>query len=107
MFKRDVQPIYNISNAEIILSAQSDFLHQGAGAMAYARQFADRRDADLQKINLDRLYAIESTPTLTGVMADHRVMCHQSEIDAFLYVLLQRLENKKFSSESTFCTRVG
>ncbi len=61
--------IYHFDRAEVILSLGADFLATGPAAPRYARQFAARRRPER---GMNRLYAAESTPTLTGTMADHR-----------------------------------
>ena len=44
----------------------------------YIRDFASRRNPDVD--NMSRLYVIESTPSSTGVKADHRLPVRASEI---------------------------
>jgi MoCo/4Fe-4S cofactor protein with predicted Tat translocation signal len=73
---RPVDTIYDFSRAETILSFDADFLFGMPGSLRYARQFADARRSAIAGApdgsRMSRLYAIESTPTLTGSMADHR-----------------------------------
>jgi MoCo/4Fe-4S cofactor protein with predicted Tat translocation signal len=72
------QPIYHFDRADVIVSLDADFLACSPGSVRYVRDFADRRrTADGQTMN--RLYAIESTPTLTGAKADHRLPVAASE----------------------------
>jgi molybdopterin-containing oxidoreductase family iron-sulfur binding subunit len=92
LYDKDVQPILRIKNADVIFSIESDFLTQGPGAMAYAREFSDRREVGSDKINLNRLYALESNPTLTGAAADHRIICRPAEIEDFVTALLEMIE---------------
>ena len=73
---------YNLSEADVIVSLDADFL-SGAGFPGFhklVRQYAERRK-DPSKLN--RLYAIESTPTTTGLKAEHRLGLRASEIPAF------------------------
>ncbi|MDR3622689.1 MAG: TAT-variant-translocated molybdopterin oxidoreductase [Paludisphaera borealis] len=77
-FGEPLEPVYNFAKADVVVSLDADFLGSGPGRLSYARAFADRRaqgevveKAAAQTMN--RLYAIESTPTLTGAMADHRL----------------------------------
>ena len=44
----------------------------GPGAVRYARQFADRRRVRNGSETMNRLYAVETSPTSTGTIADHR-----------------------------------
>jgi MoCo/4Fe-4S cofactor protein with predicted Tat translocation signal len=73
----DVQ--YRFDQADVIVSLDADFLSSGSGALAYARQFAARRNPkDAERMN--RLYAIESMPTSTGAKADHRLPLKPSQV---------------------------
>jgi molybdopterin-containing oxidoreductase family iron-sulfur binding subunit len=73
---------YDLAEADIIVSLDSDFLSGAAfpGFHKLVRQYAERRK-DPAKLN--RLYAIESTPTTTGLKAEHRLGLRASEIPAF------------------------
>jgi molybdopterin-containing oxidoreductase family iron-sulfur binding subunit len=73
---------YDLAEADVIVSLDADFL-SGAGFPGFhklVRQYAERRK-DPTKLN--RLYAIESTPTTTGLKAEHRLGLRASEIPAF------------------------
>jgi MoCo/4Fe-4S cofactor protein with predicted Tat translocation signal len=85
------QPIYHFDRADVIVALDADFLTCGAGCVRYARDFADRRRTvdDLRQMN--RLYVIESTPSLTGAKADHRLPMRASDIEAFARQLASAL----------------
>jgi MoCo/4Fe-4S cofactor protein with predicted Tat translocation signal len=70
---------YHFEQADVILSLDADFLLRMPGHVRYAREFALRRRG-----NMNRLYVIESTPTITGAMADHRRAVRSSEIRQLL-----------------------
>ncbi len=71
-FGEYVDAQYRFDQADVILTLDADFLGGGPGSLAYARQFAARRNPkDAERMN--RLYAIESMPTSTGAKADHRL----------------------------------
>jgi molybdopterin-containing oxidoreductase family iron-sulfur binding subunit len=73
---------YDLTEADVIVSLDADFL-SGAGFPGFhalVREYADRRK-DPTKLN--RLYAIESTPTTTGLKAEHRLGLRASEIPVF------------------------
>lgn len=72
---------YDLSKAEVILSLDADFLCSGPGHLIYARQFADGRRVRHDRQQMNRLYAIESVPTSTGTMADHRLAARASEVE--------------------------
>jgi MoCo/4Fe-4S cofactor protein with predicted Tat translocation signal len=75
--------IYHFDKADIIVSLDADFLTCGPGSVRYSKDFAARRRiTDANKV-MNRLYAIESTPTLTGAKADHRLPLRASDIDGF------------------------
>ena len=69
---RPVDTIYDFSQAEVIVSLDADFLVGMPGSLRYARQFADARRVAAGGSKMSRVYAVESAPTLTGSMADHR-----------------------------------
>ena len=70
-FGQAVDLRYDLEKADVVVSLDSDFLTSGPGHIPYARAFGARRKVEGSD-DLNRLYAIESTPTLTGTMADHR-----------------------------------
>jgi MoCo/4Fe-4S cofactor protein with predicted Tat translocation signal len=81
-FGQPLEPQYRLQNADVIVSLDADFLYAGfPGITRYARDFARRRDPDGE--NMSRLYVIESTPSSTGVKADHRVPMRASEVEGF------------------------
>ncbi len=77
-FGEPVETRYDLSKADVILSLDADFLYAGfPGSTRYIRDFAARRNPDG---NMNRLYVAESTPSSTGMKADHRVPVKASEI---------------------------
>ena len=73
---------YDLGDPEVIVSLDADFLSGAAfpGFHSLVRKYAERRK-NPEKLN--RLYAIESTPTTTGLKAEHRLGLRASEIPAF------------------------
>ncbi|MGA2352351.1 MAG: TAT-variant-translocated molybdopterin oxidoreductase [Terracidiphilus sp.] len=73
---------YDLADADVIVSLDADFLSGASfpGFHKLVRQYAERRK-DPTKLN--RLYSIESTPTTTGLKAEHRLGLRASEIPAF------------------------
>ncbi len=67
----------------MIVSLDADFLSGASypGFHKLVRDYADRRKQPENGMN--RLYAIESTPTTTGMKAEHRLGLRASEIPAF------------------------
>jgi molybdopterin-containing oxidoreductase family iron-sulfur binding subunit len=73
---------YSLADADVIVSLDADFLSGAAfpGFHKLVREYAERRKNPEM---LNRLYAIESTPTTTGLKAEHRLGLRTSEIPAF------------------------
>ncbi|HJT81838.1 MAG TPA: 4Fe-4S dicluster domain-containing protein, partial [Chthoniobacterales bacterium] len=72
--------LYHLDKADVIVSLGSDFLCDAAVGLKYAREFSARRRPDG---NMNRLYVAESTPTITGSMADHRFAVSPNELEKF------------------------
>ena len=83
-FGRPVDTVLDIAKADVILAIESDFLSAAPGHLSYARAFAARRRPAEVKDEMSRLYAIESTPTLAGAKADHRLIMSPDGIAAAL-----------------------
>jgi MoCo/4Fe-4S cofactor protein with predicted Tat translocation signal len=85
-FGQPVETQCRLENADVILSLDADFLYAGfPGFTRYTRDFAKRRDPDSG--SMSRLYVIESTPSSTGVKADHRLPVRAVEIADFASAL--------------------
>jgi len=79
-FGEPVETRYDLSKADVIVSLDADFLYAGfPGSARYTRDFAARRNPDA---NMNRLYVVESTPSSTGMKADHRVPVRASDVAA-------------------------
>ncbi|MBV8200742.1 MAG: TAT-variant-translocated molybdopterin oxidoreductase, partial [Acidobacteria bacterium] len=90
-FGRPLAVRYDLSHADVVVTFDSDFLAAGPWSVPYARQFADRRRVraatpDLAQ-TMNRLYAVETTPTPTGSIADHRLPLPPAELEALLLAL--------------------
>ncbi|UCI09670.1 TAT-variant-translocated molybdopterin oxidoreductase [Mesorhizobium sp. B1-1-8] len=81
LFGSALIPIHHLDRSEVIFSFDADFLGEGPGRLAYARDFAARRRVRNPSDRMSRLYAVESTPTITGAAADHRLAIRPSEIE--------------------------
>ncbi len=73
---------YALDDADVIVSLDADFLSGASypGFHKLVREYAKRRK---DPTHLNRLYAVESTPTTTGMKAEHRLGLRASEIPAF------------------------
>jgi MoCo/4Fe-4S cofactor protein with predicted Tat translocation signal len=73
---------YVLDAAEVIVCLDADVLMQHPAASRHARAFASGRAAGGPDPRMNRLYVFESTYTVTGGVADHRVAIRSSEIAA-------------------------
>jgi MoCo/4Fe-4S cofactor protein with predicted Tat translocation signal len=79
---------YDLTKADVIVSLASNFLDEGPGHLRYARDFASRRRVRKGTTSMNRLYAIESSYTSTGSVADHRIKVRPSEMEFIARSLL-------------------
>ena len=70
---------YAFDKARTIVALDSDFLHCGPQSIKWMREFAQARSAEGGK-SMNRLYAFEPTPTITGTNADHRVAVRSADV---------------------------
>jgi len=90
-FGRRVKPVYHFEKAKRVVALDADFLSAEAGSLGYARDFAKGRKVLKAGDPMNRLYAVESTFTLTGSMADHRLRLASSYLKAFAAALYIKL----------------
>jgi molybdopterin-containing oxidoreductase family iron-sulfur binding subunit len=84
-FGEPVETRYDLSKADVIVSLDADFLYAGfPGNTRYIRDFAARRNPDAE---MSRLYVVESTPSSTGIKADHRLPMRAAEIESLASAL--------------------
>ncbi len=81
---------YRFDKAERILALDSDFLGNESDSVFHARGFATKRASE----GMNRLYVVESTWTVTGTMADHRLRLAASQVGAYLLALAHDLKAK-------------
>jgi molybdopterin-containing oxidoreductase family iron-sulfur binding subunit len=74
---------YDLSGADILVSLDADFISSAdyPGFHKLVRDYAARRKQPENGMN--RLYAVESSTTTTGMKAEHRLMLRASEVPAF------------------------
>ena len=90
-FGEPANTVYRLDEADVVLALDSDFLTCGPGCVRYARDFSKKRRVDGPEPKMNRLYAVESTPTNTGAMADHRLRMRASDVEGFARALAQAL----------------
>ena len=88
-FGQPLLPTPDLEKIDCLLVLDSDCLGIDLDGLVQARRWARRRQGPPQLFN--RLYVVESTWTLTGFMADHRLRLPASLIGGFLLALIQEL----------------
>jgi molybdopterin-containing oxidoreductase family iron-sulfur binding subunit len=79
-FGRPLDTLYRFELADRVLSLDADFLGGGPGQVRYVRDYVGRRR---NPDTMNRLYVVETAPSNTGAMADHRLPLRPSEIGEF------------------------
>src|SRR5439155_23416111 len=64
---------------------------QPPGRLRYARDFVDGRRVRADQAQMNRLYVVESTPTITGAMADHRLAMRADQVEGVARAVAQAL----------------
>jgi molybdopterin-containing oxidoreductase family iron-sulfur binding subunit len=90
-YDEDVEARYRPGLADVIVALDADFLTAGPGSVAYAREFASRRRPGHDHGKMNRLYAVESMPSSTGAMADHRLSLPAGAIEIWTRALAREL----------------
>ena len=84
---------YKLEEADVILSLDADFLGGIAhpGFLPMAAGYAERRRYEEGK-TMNRMYVVETMPTVTGFKADHRLALKPSEIEQFANKMARYVE---------------
>jgi molybdopterin-containing oxidoreductase family iron-sulfur binding subunit len=83
---------YDFSKADVIVALDADFLGGGPARLRSTDQHASRRRArDDGAVDLNRLYAVEPTPSITGLCADNRLALRPAEVAVFARHLARAL----------------
>ncbi|MEA2553360.1 MAG: hypothetical protein QOJ65_1536, partial [Fimbriimonadaceae bacterium] len=80
-FGKPINTVYDFKPAKVVLSLDSEFMMSMPGSLRYSRDFADGRRIRDNKGTMNRLYAFESMPTITGAYADHRWAVRASDVE--------------------------
>ncbi|TSC25321.1 TAT-variant-translocated molybdopterin oxidoreductase [Corallococcus sp. Z5C101001] len=105
LFGQPVQPVYDLTRADIIVSLDADFLESRPENLALSRQFADRRDPKNGELN--RLYVAEPRMSITGGMADHRLRVKSAEVFGVAAALAQAVGGSAASLGATAAGKAG
>ena len=90
-FGRYMNTVYRPEKAEVILSLDADFMASGPGHIRYMKQFYRRRKLDNDAAEMNRLYVVEPTPSVTGATADHRLPLRSSDVGLFTRALAAKI----------------
>jgi len=97
-FGEYVDTIYHFDQADVVLALDAEFLTGMPGSLRYARDLVDRRrvarndtPSDGSPLAMNRVYAVESTPGLTGAAADHRLPLRARDVEGLARALAARL----------------
>ena len=90
---------YRLDQADVILSLDADFLtgithpgfHRLAGDYARKRKLALGPSSSEPSLGMNRMYAVESMSTTTGLKAEHRLPLQADLIGAFAWALAAQL----------------
>ncbi len=99
-FDEIVQTHYHFDRADVILSLDADFLGSGLAHVRHAHDFALRRRVEGDRAEMNRLYVVESTPSITGGMADHRMRAKASHVHAIALAVAAELKIPDVSAPS-------
>jgi MoCo/4Fe-4S cofactor protein with predicted Tat translocation signal len=90
-FGQYTNTVYRFDKADVIVALDADFLSCGAAGVRYAHDYAERRRLSEEKRDMNRLYVVESTVSITGSVADHRLPVKPSEIESIARVLAAKV----------------
>src|SRR6185369_15765875 len=74
-------------DADVVVCLDADFVTDVPANLRSIREFTTRRKLEGGKKEMNRLYAVECTPTLAGALADHRLPLRPSEVEEFTKAL--------------------
>jgi MoCo/4Fe-4S cofactor protein with predicted Tat translocation signal len=87
-----VIPKYTIGKAKVIVSLDSDFLNTETNSISNTFDFSNARRVKSEKNEMNRLYVIENSLSLTGGMADHRYRLTSSQMGELTLTLISELK---------------
>jgi molybdopterin-containing oxidoreductase family iron-sulfur binding subunit len=89
---KEYLPVYSYDKAKVVLSLDADFLLTENENVIHTKNFAQARRVNSTNDKMNRLYSVESTYSITGAMADHRLPLSNSEIPGFVVLLINELK---------------
>jgi molybdopterin-containing oxidoreductase family iron-sulfur binding subunit len=90
--RRNGNAVYHFDKADVVLCLDADFMSPWMpGSVRYSRDFASRRRVEQTGNAMNRMYAVESSLSLVGAMADHRLPMRSGDIGAFAAAIAAKL----------------
>jgi molybdopterin-containing oxidoreductase family iron-sulfur binding subunit len=90
-FGRALEPLWDFSRADVVVTLDADFLAAVASPPAWARAWASRRRLDGPGGSMSRLYAVEPRLSVTGMSADDRLAVQGRRVREVAAALLTKL----------------
>src|SRR4030095_2539058 len=75
----------------VIVSLDADFMASGPGHVRYMKDFYRRRNLTGPNDEMNRLYVVEPTPTVTGATADNRLPLRSNDVELFARALTAKI----------------
>ncbi|MBD3299294.1 MAG: 4Fe-4S dicluster domain-containing protein, partial [candidate division Zixibacteria bacterium] len=91
---RDVRPLYHLDRAKRIVALDCDVLLTESESVAATYGYAAGRRMMSPSDDMNRLYAVEGTYSLTGTKAEHRLRVSTRHIPAFTIALARTLQER-------------
>ena len=85
-FGKPFETVLDVAKAKVIVTLDADILGTDGSVVKQSRGFADGRSLE-DPAAMNRLYAIESTFSVTGSAADHRLRLKSRDVSAFAFAL--------------------
>jgi MoCo/4Fe-4S cofactor protein with predicted Tat translocation signal len=90
-FGRVLNPVYRLDKAEVIVSLDADLLASGPGHVRYMKGFYGKRHLTGPDGEMNRLYVVEPTPSVTGATADNRLPLKANDVELFARALAAKI----------------
>jgi molybdopterin-containing oxidoreductase family iron-sulfur binding subunit len=92
-FGEYLNAVYRFESSDVVLALDADFLSCGPAHLRYVHDFTSRRRmrGKPDQATMSRLYVVESMPSTTGAVADHRLPLRAREVESFARALAAEL----------------
>jgi MoCo/4Fe-4S cofactor protein with predicted Tat translocation signal len=97
-YGQPVEVVPKLDAVDLLLTIDSDLLDDAPGHLRFARDFAARRNPT-RTDRMNRSYAIEPTPTLTGVAADHRFIAGPRDLARIVSALAASVRGEEHAAD--------